>query len=162
MTLMLYPLIEDVQAHGKYTKKTIVFCKSYTDFVGVSATLVSELHNRNSLWNHWMVANSQSVRCIQHQLQKMSKMQYYNHLLILKAMFALWLLRFHSAWDWTHLTYDNPSTWDLQTPSRPMFRKLVDVNKMDRTPLFFIIVIKMYLKQVVIHPLQKLIVRRIV
>ena len=44
MAMMLYPLIEDVQAHGKCTKKTIVFCKSYTDYVEVS---VSELHNRN-------------------------------------------------------------------------------------------------------------------
>jgi len=43
--------------------------------------------------------------------------------------------------------------WDHHTPSRPMFRKLVDVDEMDRTPLLFIIGINlMYLKQVVLHP----------
>ena len=45
-TEMLHHLIEEVEVNGKCAKKTIIFCKSYSDFVEVSATLVSELHDR--------------------------------------------------------------------------------------------------------------------
>lgn len=46
MIEMLHHQIEEVEVNGKCAKETIIFCKSYTDFVEVSATLVSELHDR--------------------------------------------------------------------------------------------------------------------